>query len=297
MTNMENTGIAVKNVTKRFGSVTALDGVSLEFGFGKIYGLLGRNGAGKSTLLNIISNRLFPDGGEVTINGMPAAENDRAQSAVYMVGDGKLLPDTMRVSEAFLWTGRFYGAFDGEKAKRLCEAFGLNPKKRLRALSTGYYTIFRLICALCVNAPYVLIDEPANGLDANNRDLFYAELVKSFAESPRTFVISTHLIDEIAGILEHVVIINEGKIIENESCEALLSSGYTVSGPAAAVDAYAWGKNVIGEDALGGMKAVYILGSSEPGKSELSPEGENIAFSKLDLQKLFIKLTNRKEGN
>lgn len=287
---MESTGIEIKGLTKRFGRTCALGDVSLCFKPGKIYGLLGRNGAGKSTLLNLISNKLFADGGEVLIDGQRACENDRAQSRVYHVGDKFLLPDSMRVSEAFILTGRFYPGFDRENAGRLCEAFGLSQKKKLRALSTGYYTIFRLICALCVNTPYVLIDEPTIGLDANNRELFYTELLKSYAAKPRTFIISTHLIDEAAGMFEHVVIIDRGQVLVNEGCEELLASGYTVSGPAGFVDNYAAGKNVIGEDVLGGMKAAYILGERDEAGSA------GLEFSSLDLQKLFIKLTNGREG-
>ena len=105
--------IEISGLTKRFGDVTALDGISLTLEEGKIYGLLGRNGAGKSTLLNVLTNRIFADSGDVRINGMPAKENDTAQSLMYMMSEKGHYPPSMKVSDVFKWTNVFYdGALD-----------------------------------------------------------------------------------------------------------------------------------------------------------------------------------------
>lgn len=279
--------IQVKHITKTFGSVTALDDVSLTIQAGKIYGLLGRNGAGKSTLLNIITNRIFPDSGEVAVNGLPARENDTAQQRMYMMSEKGYYPDGMRVSEAFKWTGELYGGFDMAYAQKLCEQFGLNPKKKIRELSTGYGSIFKLIVALSVPVDFVLLDEPVLGLDANHRELLYKVLLETYAQKPRAIVLSTHLIEEVSGLIEEVIIVKSGKIIRQQPTEDLLSMGYTVSGPAAKVDEYVKGKEILGEDALGGLKTVYLLG--HPGEDKLP---ESLEMGKLDLQKLFIRLTN-----
>ena len=280
------TSIQLHNVTKRFGTIPALDNVSLAFEENKIYGLLGRNGAGKSTLLNIITNRLFADSGEVTVQGKRATENDRAQKQVFLMSEKDYSPESMRVTEIFRWTKEFYGIFDMEYAYRLCELFQLNPKKKVKELSTGYNSITKIIVALSVGVPFVLLDEPVLGLDANHRELFYQLLLENYSDNPRTFVISTHLIEEISGLIEDIIILKEGKIIRNESCEELLRSGYTVSGASEAVERYAAGKRVIGSDTLGGLKSFYILGKPE------SPLPDGLELSKLDLQKLFIQLTN-----
>ena len=108
-------GIVVNNVTKHFGDTRALDGVSLTFEPERIYGLLGRNGAGKSTLLNIITNRIFADSGQVTIDGMPARENDDALRKVYLMSEKNYYPESMRIREVFQWTGEFYPEFDMER--------------------------------------------------------------------------------------------------------------------------------------------------------------------------------------
>jgi ABC-2 type transport system ATP-binding protein len=116
--------------------------------------------------------------------------------------------------------------------------------------------------------------------------MFYRILLETYNANPRTIIISTHLIEEVSSVIEDIVILKKGKIIKNESCETLLSNGYTISGTAAVVDSFVVNKNVIGTDTLGGLKSAYILGKLE---GELPSE---IELSKLDLQKLFIQLTN-----
>ncbi len=273
-----------KGLTMRFGNNTALDGVDVCFGDNKIYGLLGRNGAGKSTLLSVVTNRLLPTAGEVFIDGEPARENDRVLGRVYYMGEKTLLPDTATVAQLFRWTGDFYPGFDGEYAGQLADTFGLPEKKKLKNLSTGYLTIAKLITALASNAPYTLFDEPVLGLDANHREVFYRQLIESYSRQPRTILISTHLIEEVADIIEQVVIIKAGKILLDRPAEEVKRMGYTVSGRAEAVDAYCTGRDVLSVDTLGGLKTACILGKAE--------EAPGLDVSGLDMQKLFIRLTN-----
>ncbi len=279
--------IVIENVSKRFGPVQALDGVSLCFEEHKIYGLLGRNGAGKSTLLNIVSNRLFPDAGSVTIDGEPARENDRAQSKLYLMSEQTCYPEAMRVKEAFRWTKNFYPAFDGEFAQKLANSFELNVNAKIKGLSTGYLSIFKLVTALSVNVPYLLLDEPVLGLDANHRELFYKVLLAKYGEKPFTAVLSTHLIEEAAGFIEDVAIIKQGRVLRACSREELTAGYYTVSGNAQAVEEYLKDKKVLAIDAIGGLRSAHIEGKPQ---KENAPAG--LEFSRMDLQKLFIQLTN-----
>lgn len=280
-------GIQINDVTKTFGDTLALNQVSLTFEPHKIHGLLGRNGAGKSTLLNIITNRLFADNGTVTIDGLSGTENDHAQGMIYLMSEKNLYPESMTCNEAFKWTKQFFKDFDLDYALNLARQFKLDPKKKIQSLSTGYNSIFKIITALSVNTPYVLFDEPVLGLDANHREMFYRLLIEKYSNNSFTAIISTHLIEEIANLLEYVIIIKNGEILVNESCEALLSKGYSVTGTIKQVDTFVKDKEVIGEDVLGGLKTATVIGSIN--KSTL-PDGIEIA--NLDLQKLFIKLTN-----
>ena len=279
--------LIIKHVTKQFGSFVALKDVSVTFEANKIYGLLGRNGAGKSTLLNIITNKLFPEAGEVTLSGQSVQENDEAQRNIYCMSEQNLYPDKMKVKDVFKWSAGFYPNFDLEYANILAEKFQLPLNKTVKSLSTGYGSIYKIIVALSCHAPILLFDEPVLGLDAYHRDLFYKELLANYSKHPKTIVISTHLIEEASDLIERVVIIKEGAVILDEDTETLLAKGYTVSGPAKMVDDYIADKDLIGMESLGGLKTAYILGSVN--KKEL-PSG--LESSKLDLQKIFIQLTS-----
>lgn len=278
--------IKVEGISKSFGMLRALDGISLELREARIYGLLGRNGAGKSTLLNSITNRIFADAGTVRINGRLWTEPD-AQAAVHLMSEAQCYPGSERILESMRWAKRFSPGFDMDYAATLAVRFGLDTSKKPKALSTGYGSIFKIIMALASDADFLLFDEPVLGLDANHRDLFYRLLLENYARRPRCIVISTHLIEEISNVIEHIFIINHGQLTHSEDVEALLASGYAVSGARGAVESFTAGKKVIGEDALGGLKTAYILGTAD--KSAL-PSG--LELSKLDLQRLFIQLTN-----
>ncbi len=205
--------IEIKNVSKSYGATLALDNFSVTFAPERIYGLLGRNGAGKTTLLNAITGRIFADGGSITLSGQSVLENDNPLGQIYMMSEQMLYPEKMKVKDAFRWTKQFYPDFDTEYALDLAERFKLNVNKATKSLSTGYASIFKLITALATNAQYVFLDEPVLGLDANHRDLFYRVLLEKYSEKPFTAVLSTHLVEEISGLVEQVVIIKDGKLL------------------------------------------------------------------------------------
>lgn len=280
--------VQLQNISKRFGQVQALKKAGIVFEANRIYGLLGRNGAGKSTLLNILTNRIFPDEGTVLIDGENGLENDLAQSKLFLMSETTLHPNFMRVNEAFRWAGAFYPGFQEDYARKLAEEFALNPRSKISGLSTGYRSIFKLILALSVNVPYLLLDEPVLGLDANHRELFYRRLLEKYVESPLTVVLSTHLIEEVENLVEDVVIIKNGEILCQESRESLLNRGYTVSGGAAAVETYLQDKQVLSVEALGGLRTAYVLGSPE----KQGETAKDLEFGPVSLQKLFVQLTN-----
>lgn len=284
-------GIQIKNVTKKYNGLTALDNVSFSFEFGKIYGFLGRNGAGKSTLINVIANRIFADEGTVLVDDVPARENMKVQEKIFCMSETDLYDKDLKIKEHFKWINRFYDSFNIDKALEISEKFNLDTDKRFKALSKGYQSIFKLTVALSLNVPYVIFDEPVLGLDANHRELFYDLLLKDYEDGARTIIIATHLIEEVAHIIEEVVLIDKGKILLQESVERLLETGYSISGITKEVDDYCTDKNVIGYDELGSLKIAYVLGEKTP-----LPENSNLQISAMNLQKLFVKLTE-KGGN
>lgn len=280
--------IQIKNITKKYNDLTALDNVSFSFEFGKIYGLLGRNGAGKSTLINIIANRIFPDNGMILVDGIPTKENMQVHEKIFCMSEADLYDKDLKIKEHFKWIDRFYDCFDLNKALTIAKKFDLDINKKFRSLSKGYQSIFKLTAALSLNVPYVIFDEPVLGLDANHRELFYELLLQDYENNERTIIIATHLIEEVTNIIEEVVLIDHGKIILQDTVENLLETGYSVSGIAQEVDHYCLDKNVIGYDELGGMKIAYVLDEKTS-----TPQNSSLQFSSMNLQKLFVKLTEK----
>ncbi|MDY4611229.1 MAG: ABC transporter ATP-binding protein [Sphaerochaetaceae bacterium] len=281
--------LEIRGVSKTFKEVKALDQVSLTFETGGIYGLLGRNGAGKSTLMNILTGRVVPDEGAITIDGEPVLEHDGQLSRLFMMGEENFYPEDMKVQQAFVWTGRFYDGFDLEKAQRLSKRFGLDVRQRIVKLSTGYKSIFKNIIALSLDVPFILLDEPVLGLDANHRDLFYKLLLQDFSEgnTPKAIIISTHLIEEIANLVENVAIIKDGRLLMQEAVETLLADACSVTGPAETVNSLTSMYKVLGSEQVGGTKTIYL--AQRVDASQL-PGG--VVVDSVDLQKLFIELTN-----
>ena len=278
-------GIELKNLTKHYKDTKALEDVSLTIEYGKIYGLLGRNGAGKSTMVNLISNRIFPTSGEIFVDGEMSIENDKALRKIFTMSEHNLLPVDKKFKEAVKIVKMFYPDFDEDYAFALAEKFELDVKKKLMSLSTGYSSIAKLIMALASGADYIFFDEPVLGLDANHRELFYKELIDRYANTGSTYIISTHLIDECANLIEKAIIIDKGRLVTAEDTDKIRENSYTVTGPAELVDRYTADKTVVGSDTVGGIKSAYVKG-----KAQNVPQG--LEISKASLQSLFIQMTN-----
>jgi ABC-2 type transport system ATP-binding protein len=283
--------IQVNNVSKSFGKTAALNNVSLTFEADKIYGLLGRNGAGKTTLINIITNKIFADAGGILIDGEPAVENDSAQAKIYCMMEKNEHPWYMKVKEGFKWAAEFHPEFDTAHAWTLVEKFKLDTNKTIKSLSSGYNSIFKLILTLASGVPVIIFDEPVLGLDAASRELFYRELIANYSEKPRTVIIATHLIDEVADMLEQVIILNNGNLILAEPVESVLRLAYSVSGNDAGVDKFTEGKKVIGEETIGKYKVATVFQQRDSNdKNRIEELGLEISPARL--QEVFISLTS-----
>lgn len=280
--------LMVNHVTKRYRRHTVIDEVSFNLAPAKIYGLLGRNGAGKSTLLNIITNRIFPTSGMVAMGPQNVNNNDEELGKIYLMSESNMYPKTTRVKRMLSDADRFYGKFDFANARRMLGQFGINEKDRFSNLSAGQKTAVKITIALNVNAQYVLLDEPTLGLDVNYRETFYRELLRTYSEKPRTFVLSTHLISEVQQLVEDVLILHEGKIIVNEPVEELLGRAFLVSGPAQLVDEYTAGQTTTDSQTIGNLKETAVIGELDA----LRPIPDQVQIKHLDLQRAFTALTN-----
>ncbi|HAT55545.1 MAG TPA: ABC transporter ATP-binding protein [Lactobacillus sp.] len=283
--------LKINKLTKHAGWKTILHTTNLTFEPETIYGLLGRNGAGKSTLLNIIADRIPANTGQITLDGKHAHENDQVLQRIFLASEDNLYPVREHVSQLFDSIKKMYGSFDMENAHRLTAAFELNEKTAFGRLSTGYRTIFKDIVALCVPADYILLDEPVLGLDAGHRDLFYKELITTFANRPRTFIIATHLIEEVESLLNNVVVIDEGQVKLAEPVDQLMERSYRLVGPADDMTAFLKDVQVLSQETFANetRAIVTMIGT---------PEMPNtIKKQALNLQDLFVALTEGHHEN
>ncbi|MDL2292456.1 ABC transporter ATP-binding protein [Acholeplasma sp. OttesenSCG-928-E16] len=279
------------NLTKKFDELIAVDNVNLTFEENKIYALLGRNGAGKSTLINMITNRLFPTSGEIYIDDDSATENTVAQSKIFGMTENATYPLEIRVKKCFLLAKDIHQYFDIDYAYQLSKDFDLNTNKKVSQLSTGYKGILKLILTLASNTSIMIFDEPVLGLDANYRALFYKRLLESYTKEPKTIIISTHLIDEVQDVIEHAIIINDGKIIVDDEIDNVLNLAYIVSGSKNSVENYIKDKKVLKIDNIGNFYSATLLKDESYSKDEISKC--NLDLSSGKLQDLFICLTEK----
>lgn len=279
--------LKISHLSKKFGRRVILDDVSFTLEPAKIYGLLGRNGAGKSTLLNLISNRIFPTSGSIKL-GDQEVNTDQTLDKIFLIGEDNLYYKQVKINQMFDLADGAYGNFDYQNAEQMLKQFELDGNQKFAKLSTGQKTAAKISLALNVDADYIFLDEPVLGLDANHREIFYQELIKSYQKRPRTIVLSTHLIDEIQQLVEHVILIDRHRVLEDADVQDLLDRAYDISGPAKLVDQYTEGLNVLSTTDLGNIRTAHVF--DQLPEDRILPD--QVQLGHYDLQHLFIYLTN-----
>ena len=283
--------IEAAEVTKAYGTMKALDRVSFRLEEGKIYGLLGRNGAGKTTLMHILTAQLSATSGDVRLFGEAPYENDAALRKVCFIKESQVYPKTLRVGDVLELSASFFPNWDRELAAELVRDFELPSDRRMGKLSRGMLSSVGIIVGLASRAPVTIFDEPYLGLDAVARGLFYDRLLQDYADRPRTIVLSTHLIDEVSRMLEHVLLIDRGRLLLNEEADALRSQAYTLTGPKAKAESFASGRVVLHAESIGGLSSLTVKGPLSP-ESKRQAESLGLEVGPVSLQQLFIHLTN-----
>ena len=206
--------IHTERLVKRFGHVTALDGLDLEVAEGQTHGFLGPNGAGKSTTIRILLGMLRADGGSVRLLGTDpwseAAELHRRLA--YVPGDVALWPG-LTGGETIDVLGRLRGGLDRSKRDQLIERFDLDPRKKNRSYSKGNRQKVALVAAFASDAELFLLDEPTSGLDPLMAAVFN-EIVREVAAQGKTVLLSSHVMSEVETLCEQVSIIRKGVVVE-----------------------------------------------------------------------------------
>ncbi len=251
-------------------------GLNLELTPGNIYGLLGKNGVGKTTLLKIISGLLFSQSGECMVSGINSKyRNPEVLKDIYFIPEEFYSPPVTIGQYEFL-QAPFYPKFDHENFSRLIGEFSLFRKNKLTELSFGQKKKFQLAFGTATNSRLFILDEPTNGLDIPSKSQFRKLLASSLSEE-RIFIISTHQVRDMENIIDPIIILDDGKIIFNESMENI-SRHLNVS---------------IRQD-LGNDNKILYYERVPGGYSVLSADG-NSGGSRIDIEVLFNAVISERE--
>lgn len=282
--------IEVKNLTKRYRETLAVDDVSFTIEKDTIYGLLGRNGAGKTTVMSILTAQNFATSGAVRVFGMDPYENAKVLSRMCFVRESQKYPDDALPRHAFETARLFFPNWNQELADRLIDEFQLPLKRRIKKLSRGQLSAVGVIIGLASRAEITFFDEPYLGLDAVARQIFYDRLLEDYAEHPRTVILSSHLIDEVSNLIERVLVIDRGRMIMDESTDAVRGRAANIVGDTSAVDAFIQGREVIHRESLGRVSSVTVVGAlTADDRARLAAAGLDVA--PVSLQQLIVRTT------
>ncbi|RSN26908.1 ABC transporter ATP-binding protein [Amycolatopsis sp. WAC 04169] len=282
--------ISTTGLTRRYGDHLALGDVSVDIEEGKITGLLGRNGAGKSTFLRIVTAQEFASTGSVRVFGETPVENERVLRRLVLVREDQQFPD-FKVQHALSAASWFYPNWDAELAENLLRDFDLPTKRPIKKLSRGMRSALSITIGLAARAELTLLDEPYAGLDAVARQLFYDRLLDDYSAHPRTILLSTHLIDEVADLLEHVVMIDKGRVVLDAPADELRGTAVTVSGPALAVDDFVTGRRVLHRRKIGSRASVTVADALAPA-DKAKAKALHLKLEPLSLQQLMVHTSN-----
>ncbi len=211
--------IHARSLTKRYGRVTALDGIDLDVEPGRILGLIGPNGAGKTTALKAILG-LTRCQGELEVLGVdPTRQRHRLMEDVCFIADVAVLPRWARVRQLIELTDRLHPGFSRERCERFLADTRIRPGARVKSLSRGMVVQLHLALVMAIRARLLILDEPTLGLDILFRKQFYSNLLNEYFDEERTILITTHQVEEVEHILTDLVFIRDGRLVINASMD------------------------------------------------------------------------------
>ncbi|QIM15704.1 ABC transporter ATP-binding protein [Leucobacter insecticola] len=282
---MTQIAIETRGLTRRFKGATALDDVSLQIHTNTITGLLGRNGAGKTTFMSLVTAQDQPSSGTVHVDGQAPFERAEIIEQMCFIRDNQRYPDDYKLKHAIRAARIFYPNWDQAVADRLIEAFRIPSKPVVKKFSRGQLSALGIVLGLASRSPITFFDEPYLGLDATARAIFYDELLRDYAEHPRTIILSTHLIDEMDRLLERVIILEQGRVVRHDEVDTLRGGAFQVAGKAAALDAFVADRSVLSRRSVGGL-ATAVIGEPVQAQDRAAAEAAGLDITAVSLQEL-----------
>jgi len=210
--------IEINGLTRNFGSLTALDDISISLEPGRIVGLLGPNGSGKTTLIKILNGLLQPTSGSVRIKGnAPGVETKKI---VAYLPDRNALPDYMTTDQLIGMYADFFEDFDRVRAEAMLDDLGIDRKQAMKKMSKGTKEKLQLCLVMARRAGVYLLDEPIGGVDPATRDYILKTIISNYNEDA-VVIISTHLISDIESVLDDVIFLKEGRVVLHKAADEI----------------------------------------------------------------------------
>lgn len=286
--------ILTQNLTRVFGQKAALNQLNLDIPENSIVGLIGRNGAGKTTLMKVIAGCLRPSSGSIRVFGEAPFDNLKVLSDMIYMDDDRY-SDSSQVRDVLDLAALSYRDFDKKTAIRLLDYFGISLKAKIKKLSKGTKTLFSLVVAILARCPLTMLDEPTLGLDASHRKEFASLLLKDFSDHPRCILISSHLISELEGLMDQIVLIDQGRLVFHKTLEEVQSHALYLTGHRKVLDALAPQYEVLSREMMGERMVLGVLNSfTEPDLMSIRQQG--IDVSPMSVQDVCVHLTASKSG-
>lgn len=279
--------IELKQVTKQHRQTAVLKNITLSVDEPGIYCLLGRNGAGKTTLLKSIAGYQNITTGLIQVDGKAISTSTLDTGVSYIENFAKHF--NLPVRKLLRIASQVNPDYDYDFASEMMERFELDGKKKFHHLSLGMKTMVSTIICLASNKKVILLDEPVLGFDAIMRMEFYDMLSQRFQKHPRIIIVSTHIIEEITGTIQKLIIIDKGRIRFFDTLQSVEARAFRISGLQKDVEAATRNLNVIGQDTVGGLVTSYIF--------DTPPEQTaSLEIHPLSLQDFFIQMVGHKGG-
>lgn len=283
--------IETSGLSLDYKDTRALDDVSLSIEPGRIVGLLGRNGSGKTSLVSLLAAFRRQTAGTVRVGGQEPFENPEVVPSICLIRESGDVCDTNKVKDTIRFAARHRRNWDDALAQQLLEKYRIPEKKRVQALSRGMRSALGVILGMASRAPLTIFDEVHLGMDAPSRYTFYETLLDDYLAHPRSIILSTHLIEEVAHLLEDVVIIDEGRLVLHDSAEDLRERGVSITGPAEKVSEFSADLTILNKKELGSTLQVTTYGAlDEPMRAKAKAAG--LELGAVPLQDLFVHLTD-----
>ena len=217
--------LRIIGLRKSFGRKLVFSGLNLTMDTGRVYGFLGKNGEGKTTLIRILMGVIPADDGEVYYkNGPLSLRSSAYKEAFGYIPEEPFFYGAMKVGEFLDFNAAFFRRWDGHRADELLGRFSLDKSSRIRTLSRGMKLKLEMVTALAAKPAFLILDDPTSGLDVPTRHDFLQDIIRELADSGTTIFFATHLVHELERIVDHVFILDGGRIILDEEYETIKNS-------------------------------------------------------------------------